>query len=205
MRPTSGDSYGESSYNGLARYHDALAAAQRAFADPHELVFSTWAAVELIEAATPSGVPERAAGALERISQSTRASGTDWALGIQALSRALVSEGHAAEDLYRVAIDRLGRTRVRVDLVRAHLLYGESLRRKNRRTDAREQLRTAHQPVRSWTVIDVGAPSVTAPILCIETVQPVGVSILRVPETSRTDADLALHGWWWQGMIRRWR
>ena len=132
-------------YNGLARYQDALAAAQRAFADPHELVFSTWAAVELIEAATRSGVPEHAAGALERLSQSTCASGTDWALGIQARSRALVSEGQAAEDLYRVAIDRLGRTHVRVDLVRAHLLYGEWLRRENRRTDAREQLRTAHQ------------------------------------------------------------
>jgi DNA-binding CsgD family transcriptional regulator len=132
-------------YNGLARYQDALAAAQRAFEDPHELVFSTWAAVELIEAATRSGVPERATGALERLSQSARASGTDWALGTEARSRALVSEGQAAEDHYRVAIDRLGRTRVRLDLVRAHLLYGEWLRRENRRTDARAQLRTAHQ------------------------------------------------------------
>lgn len=132
-------------YNGLARYQDALAAAQRAFEDSHELVFSMWAAVELIEAATRSGVPERAAGPLERLSLSTRASGTEWALGIEARSRALVSEGQAAEDLYREAIDRLGRTHVRVDLVRAHLLYGEWLRRENRRTDAREQLRTAHQ------------------------------------------------------------
>jgi DNA-binding CsgD family transcriptional regulator/tetratricopeptide (TPR) repeat protein len=132
-------------YNGLARYPDALAAAQRAYEDPHELAWSTSAAVELIEAATRSGVPERAAAALERLSHSTRASGTDWALGIEARSRALVSEGQAAEDLYRVAIDRLGRTRVRVDLVRAHLLYGEWLRRENRRIDAREQLRTAHE------------------------------------------------------------
>jgi DNA-binding CsgD family transcriptional regulator len=131
-------------YNGLARYQDALAAAQRAFEDPHS-AWSMSAAVELIEAATRSGAPERAADALERLSHSTRASGTDWALGIEARSRALVTEGQAAEDLYRVAIDRLGRTRVRLDLVRAHLLYGEWLRRENRRTDARAQLRTAHQ------------------------------------------------------------
>jgi DNA-binding CsgD family transcriptional regulator len=132
-------------YNGLARYQDALAAAQQAVDDPHEMAWSTAATVELVEAATRSGVPERAAGALERLSHSTRASGTDWALGIEARSRALVSAGQAAEDLYREAIDRLGRTHVRVDLVRAHLLYGEWLRRENRRTDAREQLRTAHE------------------------------------------------------------
>jgi DNA-binding CsgD family transcriptional regulator len=89
-------------------------------------------------------MPERAAGALDRLSDSARASGTDWALGIEARSRALVSEGQAAEDLYREAIDRLGRTRVRVDLVRARLLYGEWLRRERRRMDAREELRAAH-------------------------------------------------------------
>ncbi|HMH94125.1 MAG TPA: LuxR C-terminal-related transcriptional regulator, partial [Streptosporangiaceae bacterium] len=130
--------------NGLARYEDAMNAAQRAAADPDELVFSTWAAAELVEAATRSGVPERAAGALERLSDSTRASGTDWALGMEAWSRALVSVGEAADSLYREALDRLARTRLRVLLARAHLLYGEWLRRENRRTDAREQLRTAH-------------------------------------------------------------
>jgi DNA-binding CsgD family transcriptional regulator len=132
-------------YNGLGRWKDALAAAQRAGEDPHEQLFSTWAAVELIEAATRSGVPERAAGALVRISDSTCASGTVWALGVEARSRALLSDGEAAERLYREAIDRLGRTRIRVELARAHLLYGEWLRRENRRIDAREQLRTAHQ------------------------------------------------------------
>ncbi|HEX6740126.1 MAG TPA: LuxR C-terminal-related transcriptional regulator, partial [Vicinamibacteria bacterium] len=135
--------------NGLGRYQDALAAAQRAAENPHELVFSTWAAVELIEAATRSGVPEQAADALERLSDSARASGSDWALGIEACARALLSQGETAESGYREALERLGRTRVRVVLARAHLLYGEWLRRENRRIDAREQLRTAHQMLTS--------------------------------------------------------
>jgi DNA-binding CsgD family transcriptional regulator len=132
-------------YNGLGRYEEALAAAQRAGEDPHEQLFSFWAAVELIEAAMRSAGPEHAASALERLSKSTGASGSDWALGIQACARALVSRGEVADRLYREAIDRLGRTRVRVELARAHLLYGEWLRRENRRLDAREQLRTAHE------------------------------------------------------------
>src|SRR6478736_2324625 len=131
--------------NGLGRYQDALAAAHRASEDSHELVFSTWAGVELIEAATRSGLPEQGTDALERLSEGTRASGGDWALGVEAYARALLSDGHCAERLYREAIDRLGRTRVRVTLARAHLIYGEWLRRERRRTDARGQLRTAHQ------------------------------------------------------------
>ncbi|MDX6249394.1 MAG: hypothetical protein QOF10_2754 [Kribbellaceae bacterium] len=132
-------------YNGLSRYEDALVAARQASDNPDELVFPLWAAVELVEAAARSGVPEQAADALERISDSTRASGSDWALGVEACARALLSEGEGAERLYRKALERLGRTRVRMALARAHLLYGEWLRRENRRTDAREQLRTAHQ------------------------------------------------------------
>jgi DNA-binding CsgD family transcriptional regulator len=130
--------------NGLGRYQDALAAAQLACEDPHEQVFSTWAAAELIEAASRSGVPGHAAGALQRLSDGARASGTDWALGTEACARALLSEGETAERRYREGIDRLARTRVRVPLARAHLVYGEWLRRENRRIDAREQLRTAH-------------------------------------------------------------
>ena len=75
----------------------------------------------------------------------TQACGTDWALGIQARSRALFSDGAAAETLYREAIERLGRTRLRAHLARAHLLYGEWLRRENRRLDARQHLRAAHE------------------------------------------------------------
>jgi DNA-binding CsgD family transcriptional regulator len=130
--------------NGLGRYQHALAAAQQTGDPPHEQVFSTWAAAELIEAATRSGVPGHATGALERLSDSARASGTDWALGVEACARALLSEGETAERQYREGIDRLARTRVRVPLARAHLLFGEWLRRENRRIDAREQLRTAY-------------------------------------------------------------
>jgi DNA-binding CsgD family transcriptional regulator len=132
-------------YNGLGRYEEALAAARLAGDDQHELLFSTWAAAEVVEAATRSGVPERAVSALRRLSDSTQASGSDWALGIEARSRALSSDGEAAERLYREALGRLACTRLRMELGRAHLLYGEWLRRQNRRIDAREQLRTAHQ------------------------------------------------------------
>jgi DNA-binding CsgD family transcriptional regulator/tetratricopeptide (TPR) repeat protein len=132
-------------YNGLGRYEDALAAAERASGHPEDLAVFNWGLAELIVAAVRSGNMERAAAALEQLSEITRASGTDWALGIEARSRALLSEGDAAEHLYREAIERLGRTHVRVELGRAHLVYGEWLRRERRRVDAREQLRTAHE------------------------------------------------------------
>jgi DNA-binding CsgD family transcriptional regulator len=131
-------------YNGLGRYEDALAAAQRA-CEYEDLGVFGWALVELVEAGARSGSREVAAPALERLAERTRASATDWALGIEARSRALLSDSQAAEPLYHEAIDRLARSRIAVHLARAHLLYGEWLRRENRRTDAREQLRTAHQ------------------------------------------------------------
>jgi DNA-binding CsgD family transcriptional regulator len=132
-------------FNSLGRYSEALAASEQAGADPHELGVSTWVPTELIEAAVRAGAPERASGALRRLEEISRASGTDWALGVEARSRALVSEGDEAERLYREAIERLGRTRVRIALARAHLLYGEWLRREGRRVEARAQLRTAHK------------------------------------------------------------
>jgi len=103
-----------------------------------------WALPELVEAGARSGNAHLAAAAAERLAD-TQAGGTDFGLGIQARSRALVTESRAAEGLYREAIDRLRRTQLRPELARAHLLYGEWLRRENRRVDAREQLRTAHE------------------------------------------------------------
>ena len=132
-------------HNGLGRYEEALAAAQQGAEEPLEVRVPAWGSVELIEAAARSGKPELAVDALDRLSQTTAASGTDWALGIEARSRALLSEGEATNRLYDEAIERLGRTRVRVELARAHLLYGEWLRHERRRLDAREQLRTAHK------------------------------------------------------------
>jgi DNA-binding CsgD family transcriptional regulator len=131
--------------NGLGRYDEALAAARQAAGDTFTLHVSMWALPELIEAAVRSGNPQAAGDALARLTEATRAGGTDCGLGIQARSRALLSEGDGAESLYRESVDRLGRTQLRPELARAHLLYGEWLRRENRRADARVQLRTAHE------------------------------------------------------------
>src|SRR5439155_3581905 len=135
-------------YNGLGRYPDALAAASTARRYPDELQSPLWLH-ELVEAAVRSGEPERAADALEELSQMTGIIGTDWALGIEARSRALLSDGEAAERLYRRAIEHLARTEARVELGRAHLLYGEWLRHEGRRADARDQLRTSHDMLSS--------------------------------------------------------
>jgi DNA-binding CsgD family transcriptional regulator len=131
--------------NGLGRYDRALAAAERGSEDPGELGLAAWSMVELVEAAARTGKPERAAGPLEFLAEMTSAAGTDWALGIQARSRALLGEGSYAEELYLDAVQRLSRTRIRTELARTHLVYGEWLRRENRRIDARAQLRTAHE------------------------------------------------------------
>jgi DNA-binding CsgD family transcriptional regulator len=131
-------------HNGHGRYGEALADAQRA-CEHEDVIAYGWALVELIEAGVHVGRPDEAAAALERLSERTRASGTDWALGIEAGSRALLSEAEDAEPLYREAVERLERSRGVVHLARARLLYGEWLRRENRRVDAREQLRAAHE------------------------------------------------------------
>src|SRR3954463_11814975 len=130
-------------YNGGGRYADALAAAGRG-CEHDDVGLFAWALVEMIEAGVRCGATDAASAALDRLSTRTRASGTDWALGIEACSRALLSAGRDAETHYREAVERLARSRGVVHLARARLLYGEWLRRENRRVDAREQLRAAH-------------------------------------------------------------
>jgi DNA-binding CsgD family transcriptional regulator len=131
-------------YNGLARYDDALEAARRAI-DESDLVPMNWAMPELIEAAVRTGNTGLAVQIDRVLADRTRSSATDWASGVAARSHALLAEGPVADELYREAIQRLERTRVRVDLARAHLLYGEWLRREPRRVDARNELRTAYE------------------------------------------------------------
>jgi DNA-binding CsgD family transcriptional regulator len=131
-------------YNGLARYEKAASAARQAAASTFDPWNSLWALPELVEAAARAGDTELARDALGRLAETTQPSGTDLALGIEARSRALLSEGKTADHLYQEAIDRLGRGRLRTELARAHLLYGEWLRRENRRVDAREHLHTAY-------------------------------------------------------------
>ena len=131
---------------GLRRYDEALTAAYQGVEDDVTQHFSFWSMVELIEATARGGEPGRALGALARLSRSTSASGTDWGLGTEARSRALLMTGDDDPDpLYREAITRLGRTRARVELARAQLFYGEWLRRQRRKREARAQLRSAHE------------------------------------------------------------
>ncbi|HEV8276409.1 MAG TPA: AAA family ATPase [Streptosporangiaceae bacterium] len=131
-------------YNGLGRYADAMASAELASEQRDDLAFANLALAELIEAAVRSGQPERAAAAMGRLTELTLPSGTAWGLGVAARSRALLSEGDEAERLYREAIGHLSSAPARTELARAHLLYGEWLRRQRRRREAREHLRTAH-------------------------------------------------------------
>ncbi|MCH6166269.1 helix-turn-helix transcriptional regulator [Pseudonocardia alaniniphila] len=132
-------------FNGLGRYEDALTTARQARQQTAEGAGGWEALVELIEAAARSGETDEAADALTLLSQMTRASGTDWALGVEARCCALLSTGHVAETAYLEATDRFARARIQGELARAHLVYGEWLRRERRRLDAREQLLTAHE------------------------------------------------------------
>ncbi len=138
-------------YNGLGRHDVARDAAWRAFErDP--VGYGSFLVPELAEAASRTGDVALVRAALEWLSERTRVTANDWSLGIEARVRALLSEGEVADGLYRESIERLGRTRLRVELARGHLLYGEWLRRERRRTDAREQLRTAHEMFASMGV-----------------------------------------------------
>jgi DNA-binding CsgD family transcriptional regulator len=133
-------------HNGLGQYERALAAARQVLEPPGRLDPTVnWVLPEYIEAAVRCGQLDEARAAFELLAGTTRAAGTDWARGIEARSRALLSDGDVAERLYREALERLDRTRLRGEHARAHLLFGEWLRRESRRKDAREQLRTAHR------------------------------------------------------------
>ena len=131
--------------NGLGRHAQARSVALRVVDHPQDISSSNWGAVELIEAAARSGRPESALAAQRRLVRTTEICGTDWALGIRARSSALLADDASAEDLHVEAVERLQRSRVRIELARAHLLYGEWLLGERRRVDARERLRTAHE------------------------------------------------------------
>jgi DNA-binding CsgD family transcriptional regulator/tetratricopeptide (TPR) repeat protein len=130
--------------NGLGRYEAARDAARQVF-EREDVIFGYLAVAELAEAAARTGQVAQVQATLDWLSERTRTTPTAWVLGIEARIRALLSDGQAADDLYRESIEQLGRTRVRAELARSHLLYGEWLRRQRRRAEAREQLRTAHR------------------------------------------------------------
>jgi DNA-binding CsgD family transcriptional regulator len=130
--------------NGLGRYEDALAAAASA-SEHREVVAENWGLSELVEPATRCGRIDLAADALDRLATRAQATGTDWARGVETRARALLAEGADADRWFRTAVDHLGRTRVRAELARTHLLYGEWLRREGRRLDARAELNVAHK------------------------------------------------------------
>jgi DNA-binding CsgD family transcriptional regulator len=140
--------------NSLGRYEEALAAAEPCCENADHLGYPLWALPELAEAAARCGRADLAEQAVARLAETTAASGTDWGLGMLARSRALVSAGESAEAGYLEAIDRLGRTRIKAHLARAHLLYGEWLRRAKRRSDARAHLRIASE---MFTAMGAGA------------------------------------------------
>jgi DNA-binding CsgD family transcriptional regulator len=132
-------------YNGLARYEEAAAAARQVSAKDIDPYPQMWALPELVEATARMGETDVARAALDRLAETTQPAGTEWALAMEARSRALLADAEGADLLYREAIERFGRTGLRPELARAHLLYGEWLRREGRRRDARDQLRTAHE------------------------------------------------------------
>jgi len=188
-------------FNGLGRYDAALAAVE-----PGESFHmegpAIWTLTELIESAIRLGQPERARSAFERVEETTRAAGTDWALGIEARSRALLNDGDDTEDLYMEAIARLSRTSIRVQLARSHLLYGEWLRRERRRVDARIELRTAYELFRDFGIaafaerarLELEATGEHARKRTVETVDqltPQEMQIGRLVAEGRTNREIA--------------
>jgi DNA-binding CsgD family transcriptional regulator len=188
--------------NGHGRYAEALTAAEQGSEYPDEFGLATWSLVELVEAAVRSGCPERAAGALQRLCAAARSSGSDWALGVEARSRALLTDGAFAEHLYREAIERLGRTCIRAELARARLLYGEWLRRENRRVDAREQLQAAYEVLTATGIsgfaerarrelLATGGTARKRTVDAIRELTPQEAQIARLAGAGRTNAEIS--------------
>ena len=130
--------------NGLGRYEDALTAAA-SIVEHREVVAENWGLSELVEAAIRCGRVDLATDAVNRLAIKAAAAATDWARGVEARSQGLLADGADADSCFRTAIDHLHRTRVRAELARTHLIYGEWLRRNGRRLDARAQLHVAHE------------------------------------------------------------
>jgi DNA-binding CsgD family transcriptional regulator len=186
--------------NGLGRYEEALAAAERACAHGEHSLYGN-VLVELIEAAVRSDQPQSAAEGLDRLADRTQASGSDWALGLEARSRALVTPGPAAESLYQEALQRLARASVPPYLARAQLVYGEWLRRQNRRLDARRQLRAAHEmfsrigaeAFAERARRELAATGETVRRLTVETrdvLTPQEAQVARLAQTGRTNPEI---------------
>jgi DNA-binding CsgD family transcriptional regulator len=190
-------------FNGLGRYEEALTAARRGSA--HDgLGLYALALVELIEAAVRCGQPSLAVAAFERLSERTRASGTQWALGMEASCRALLSEGPSAEALYNEAIQRLAHGRVALHLARAQLVYGEWLRRENRRLDAREQLRAAHAMLSRFgadafaerarrELLATGETARRRTVDMLDVLTPQEAQIARLAAEGRTNLEIGAH------------
>jgi DNA-binding CsgD family transcriptional regulator len=177
-------------YNGLARHDDALSAAQASAQLAHVIV-SVWVLPELIEAAVRVGDDDIAHDALDRLAAAAEPCDTDWAQGILARCRALLNEG-APDDLYRQAIERLGRTRLRPELARAHLLYGEWLRRQSRRVDARQQLRAAYDMFVSIGMAAFAERARRELLACGEKVQKSAVEASSADELTPQEKQIAL-------------
>jgi DNA-binding CsgD family transcriptional regulator len=188
-------------YNGLGRYAEALEAARRVL-DNAELVPVSWAMPELIEAAVRTEAPEVAAKANTSLAERSRASGTDWALGVSARSQALLADDDRADELYGEAIERLAGTRVAVDLARAHLLYGEWLRRQRRRVDARKELRIAYDMFTDFEMeafaerarVELQATGERARKRTVDTIDqltPQEAQIARLAATGNTNREIA--------------
>jgi hypothetical protein len=182
-------------YNGLGRYEEARAEAQQAAEQAPQLYTSMWALPELIEAASRTGQAQLAADALARLAEATSIGQTDWGPGIYSRCRALLDDGQDTERCYQEAVDRLSRTRLRPELARAHLLYGEWLRREHRRGEAREQLRIAHE---TFDTIGMHAFAERA----ARELRATGETIR--PRTADAHSELTVPGHWAIVSIARW-